>query len=87
MKITIYTKKDCHLCDEAKSVLSKFAREYSFTVAEVDIEGDTALFEKYRYEIPVVLLDDRKIFKYRIDEKRFHRLLREAASGKKQEES
>ena len=80
MKITIYTKKDCHLCDEAKKVLSGFVQEYSLSVKEIDIEGDRDAFEKYRYEIPVVLLNDRKIFKYRIDEKRFHRILRDAAS-------
>jgi glutaredoxin len=79
MKITIYTKKDCHLCEEAKAILSRFAHEYPLSVDEIDIESDSATFEKYRYEIPVVLLNDRKIFKYRIDEKKFHRILREAA--------
>lgn len=82
MRVTIYTKKDCHLCEEAKAVLSKFAREYPLIVDEIDIESDSAIFEKYRYEIPVVLLNDRKIFKYRIDEKKLHRILREAGGQK-----
>jgi len=72
LKLTIYSKKDCHLCEEAKSVLAKYPVE----IEEIDIETDPQLFEKYRYEIPVIFLDDRKLFKYRVDEKKLQQLIR-----------
>jgi glutaredoxin len=72
LKLTIYTKKDCHLCEEAKSVL----RKYQVELEEVDIESDPALFEKYQYEIPVVMVEEQKLFKYRVDEKKLKRALK-----------
>jgi glutaredoxin len=72
LKLTIYSKKDCHLCDEAKSIL----RKYPVELEEIDIEGDAQLLEKYREEIPVIFLDGRKLFKYRVDEKILRRALK-----------
>jgi glutaredoxin len=71
LKLTIYSKKDCHLCEEAKAILSKYPVE----LEEIDIEDNAELYEKYRYEIPVIFLDDRKIFKYKVDERKLQRLL------------
>jgi glutaredoxin len=71
LKLTIYSKKACHLCDEAKSVLKKYPVE----LEEIDIENDPQLFEKYQYEIPVIFLDGKKLFKYRVDEKQLRRAL------------
>jgi glutaredoxin len=74
LKLTIYSKKDCHLCEEAKAILSRYASA-SVSLEEIDIETNPELYEKYRYEIPVIFLDDRKLFKYRVDEKKLRRAL------------
>lgn len=75
MKITIYSKKDCHLCEEAKQVLKRFVDEYSLEIEEIDINEDKDLFEKYQFEIPVIFLNDRKLFKYRIDEEKLRKAI------------
>jgi glutaredoxin len=62
--ILIYSKPDCHLCEEAKFILKKLKLDFQ----EINIEQDAEAFEKYRYEIPVVFLDDVKISKGRLDE-------------------
>ena len=75
MHITIYTRKDCHLCDEAKSVLQKFASEFPLEIEEVDVDRDSDAVQKYSDEVPVVFLDGQKLFKYRIDEGKLRRAL------------
>jgi len=78
VKIEIYSKKDCHLCDEAKAKLREFAERFPIHVDEIDIEQDPVVFEKHRYEIPVVYLEGRKLFKYRIDDAKLERAIRAA---------
>lgn len=78
MKITIYSKKDCHLCEEAKALLVRFANQYPIEIEELNIEEDEGLFEKYRDEIPVIFLNGRKLFKYRIDEKKLRKVIQSA---------
>jgi glutaredoxin len=56
--LTLYGKPDCHLCHEARSLLAALQREFDFTFREVDISTVVALEERYRYTIPVVLIDN-----------------------------
>lgn len=75
IKVEIYSKSDCHLCDEAKSVLLKVHKEIPFDFCEVDITNDQELFAEYKEQIPVVFINDRKAFKYRVNEKELRRKL------------
>lgn len=54
MKLTLYAKPDCPLCDELKADLDVLQNQYEFTLVERNIEEDNALFERYRYLIPVL---------------------------------
>ena len=74
--LTIYTKKDCHLCDIAKETLLVLRQEFQFSLTEVDIEKDSQAYEKYRYLIPVLEMNGRIIFTYRINEDELKYLLR-----------
>jgi hypothetical protein len=55
--VILYAKAGCHLCDEAREYLEDLAASYDFTLDEIDIRRDEALFERYRYRIPVVTVD------------------------------
>jgi len=79
LRLRIYSKPDCHLCEEAKSVLDKVAAEFHITVEVIHIEKDPETFEKYRYEIPVIFLDDVKLFKHRVDEEKLRKVLNKVA--------
>jgi glutaredoxin len=74
--LRIYSKPDCHLCEEAKAILLPVAREFHISVEEINIENDLQLYEQYRYEIPVVYLGDVKLFKFRVDETQLRRAIR-----------
>ncbi len=82
VKLQIYSKKECHLCDKAKEVLQRLAKEYSLAVQEIDIEQDSETFDRFRYEIPVIFLEGTRLFKYRIDEKKLRKAI-ESRLGKK----
>ena len=55
--LRLYGKPGCHLCDDAKAVLARLAGRYGFTVDEVDIRSDPALFRRYDIRIPVIDVD------------------------------
>ena len=75
MKIRIYSKADCHLCDEAKEAIQRVTKRLPIEIEIIDIEKDSELLNQYRYDIPVIFLDDRKIFKHRVDEEKLKRIL------------
>jgi len=73
--VTIYSKKECHLCDIAKEELEALRCEFEFSINEVDIEKDKLAFEKYKYLIPVVEVDGKTISTYKVDTKKMKNLL------------
>ncbi len=73
--VTIYTKPGCHLCDVAKENILAARGPEEFTLEEVNIETDAQLFARYRYDIPVVLINGVKAFKHSVDVKEFKRKL------------
>jgi glutaredoxin len=75
MKIRVYSKPECHLCDEAKETIEHVVKWLHIEVEVIDIEKDPELLNEYRNDIPVIFLDDRKIFKHRVDEKKLKRIL------------
>ncbi|MCH8980968.1 glutaredoxin family protein [candidate division KSB1 bacterium] len=75
IKVEIYSKSDCHLCDEAKSVLSKVQQEIPFNFFEVDITSNRELFTEYKEQIPVVFICGKKAFKFRVNEKELRKRL------------
>jgi glutaredoxin len=75
MKIRIYSKPDCHLCDEAKETIQRVTKRLPIEIQVINIEADHELLNQYRYDIPVIFLDDRMIFKHRVDEEKLKKLL------------
>jgi glutaredoxin len=68
---TIYTRRGCHLCEDAEGTL----RQHGLTIEMVDIDGDQALQERYGLVIPVVMIDGVERFRGRIDPRLLARLL------------
>lgn len=81
--VELYGKPDCHLCDEAKELLKQLQSQYPFTLHEIDIQAHACLAKQYADEIPVIFINGRKAFKYRIDPQQFIRRLRRSQTGNK----
>jgi glutaredoxin len=76
--ITLYAKAGCPLCDEAREYLEELVARRSdqeVALAEVDIRRDDALFERYRYRIPVITVDGVERLEGRIEPADVARLL------------
>jgi glutaredoxin len=67
-KITVYSKPDCHLCEQAISVLRGLQAELDFTLEERDITLDDALHREYFERIPVVSVDGEELCDYHVSE-------------------
>jgi glutaredoxin len=68
VRVEIYSKSGCCLCDQAKAVLERAQARVPFELVEIDIARDPRLLQTYGEEIPVVFVDGRKAFKYHVDE-------------------
>jgi len=66
-EVTFYTKAGCHLCDEARDMLEDIAELTTYVLTEIDIRSNPAIFEKYRYRIPVILINDETLIEGRIE--------------------
>jgi glutaredoxin len=73
--VVVYSRKDCHLCDVVKNTLIQVQGEADFRWREVDIDDDPELQLKFNDEVPVVFIDGRKAFKYRMKVSDFLRVL------------
>ena len=74
-QVVVYSRKGCHLCEIVKETLTKLHRHGGFGWREVDVDSDEALRRQFTDEVPVVFIDGRKAFKYRMDERDFLRKL------------
>jgi len=67
-KITIMSKPDCHLCHVAVETVQKVIGQHiPALIEEVDITQDLDLLEKYRNDIPVILVDGIEKFRHTVD--------------------
>ncbi len=73
--IRIYSRRECGLCDEVKTVVDAVAGPRGVPVEVVDVDGDPELAGRFGLEVPVVFVDGRKAFKYRVDPARLRALL------------
>jgi glutaredoxin len=71
VKVIIYSKPDCHLCEEAKAVMRGAGCSDLFTIEEVNIETDAELLARYRYDIPVIMIEGTEAFRHRLKAEAF----------------
>lgn len=54
MRVTLYSKAECGLCDKARAQLDALRKEIPHQLVEVDIESEPTLRERYSERVPVV---------------------------------
>jgi glutaredoxin len=73
-KLVVYSRNDCHLCDDAKAVLALYL-DYLPEIESVDIDADADLKKRHDAEVPVVEIDGQLRFRGRVDEILLRRLI------------
>ena len=76
-QVVLYGRPDCHLCDDARAVLTAAGVEFK----EVDIESDEALFRRYLERIPVVTIDGHEAFELFVEADELDRRLGRVPPG------
>jgi glutaredoxin len=74
--LLLYTRKDCRLCDEMKEVIHDVAARIPLAIKEIDVDSSPEIQEKYGDEVPLLFIDDRKAFKYRVTARELEKKLR-----------
>jgi len=53
--IVMYTRRGCHLCDDAWAMLMEARSRHGFELEQVDVDSDPDLAARYGLEVPVVV--------------------------------
>jgi glutaredoxin len=69
--VTVYSRKNCHLCDDAIESLETVKTELNFEIEKIYIDGETELTNKYGEEVPVIHIDGKHHDIFRVDLERF----------------
>jgi hypothetical protein len=75
LRLTIYSKPGCHLCDEMKATVHRVVLGSTVAIDEIDISDDPELRDRYGLEIPVLMMDGKKVAKYRVTESELRRMI------------
>ncbi|MBB4925077.1 glutaredoxin [Kitasatospora kifunensis] len=73
--VTLIGKPDCHLCEQAREVITRVTADLGAGFEEQDITQDEELYRKYWEQIPVTLIDGRQHDFWRVDEARLRAAL------------
>jgi hypothetical protein len=80
IRLTLYGRAECHLCEEMRAVVEHVAHEVPVLLEHVDVDSDPALAAAYGADVPVLCVNGRRAFKYRVEASALRaRLAREPA--------
>ncbi|TDC39507.1 glutaredoxin family protein [Micromonospora sp. 15K316] len=72
-RLTLITRPDCHLCEEARAALERVVAVTGDRWVEWDVTADLELERDYGDRLPVVLLDGKEHGYWRVEEERLLR--------------
>jgi thioredoxin-related protein len=82
IELLLYSRKECCLCQEMKKVIRQTAAHCPLTIQEIDVDGSPDLQARYGSEVPVLFINGRKAFKYRVTATELERRLKRENSGR-----
>ncbi|XP_030767943.1 acetyl-CoA acetyltransferase, mitochondrial isoform X2 [Sitophilus oryzae] len=76
-KLTLYTRDPCPLCDELKAELSPYMHLVEFETIDIASKENVRWLRLYRYEIPVLFLNNEYLCKHRLNKSLLEKKLNE----------
>jgi glutaredoxin len=70
-RVTLYTRAGCCLCEDARQALQAARARAAFELEEIDIDRHPEWLPLYNEEVPVIAIDGRKAFKYKVSTDEF----------------
>ncbi|NDF42943.1 MAG: glutaredoxin family protein, partial [Actinobacteria bacterium] len=59
-EVAIYSRRGCHLCDVAETIVREVNKEIPFELKVIYIDGDANLEKEYGEEVPVTLINGKR---------------------------
>ena len=75
-KVVIYSRVNCHLCQEAEENVREVLTEIPFELEIIYIDGDQELERLYGEEVPVITINGDVHDYYKVDKQRLRKALR-----------
>ena len=75
-KVVIYSRVNCHLCEEAERSVREVLTEIPFELEVIAINGDQELEKLYSEEVPVITINGDVHDYYKVDKRRLLKALR-----------
>jgi glutaredoxin len=85
LSVVLYTRRDCPLCDEAKSFLEARQCQGEIRLSIHDVDESAEWQRQYGEWVPVVLVEGRVRFRGTIDPILWRRLIQHADRAKENE--
>lgn len=70
MRLTVYSRAWCHLCDDLLAALAPIAARYDVPVDVVDVDSNEALETQHGERVPVLVADGIELCHYHLDAER-----------------
>jgi glutaredoxin len=72
-KLILYSRVDCSLCDEMKDTIRHVEATIPLDLEEINVDSSAELKDRFGDEVPVLFIDGRKAFKYRVTARELER--------------
>ncbi|GAA1954593.1 hypothetical protein GCM10009798_12240 [Nocardioides panacihumi] len=76
-RVTLYSRPDCHLCDDARATIKAVCAEMGESYDEIFIDDDPELRERFTDEVPVTFVDGRQHDFWRVSPDRLRAALQQ----------
>ena len=67
LRLTLYGRGYCHLCEEMLAALATLRGEFGFAVDVIDVDSDAALEQRFGILVPVLMHAGIELCHYRLD--------------------
>jgi glutaredoxin len=70
VRLTVYSRTWCHLCDDMLAALEPIAARYGVPVDVIDVDSDPALEALHGERVPVLIADGTELCHYHLNHDR-----------------
>jgi hypothetical protein len=67
LRLTLYGRRYCHLCDEMLAALASLRDEFGFDVDVVDVDSDAALEQRFGASVPLLMHAGTELCHYHLE--------------------
>lgn len=67
MRLTLYSRTWCHLCDEMIAGLQPLQARFHFELEVIDVDSDAGLEALYGEDVPVLVHGGAELCRHRLD--------------------